>query len=65
MSVANQRAGSARLSLVASKSSVAVVPTERVASTGELIPHGWFEEEIGYISEAPTGTRATIHGHRE
>lgn len=65
MSAANRRAGSARLSLVVLKSSAAAIPAEREATTCEPMPHGWFDEEVGYIGETPAGARVPIHGHRE
>jgi hypothetical protein len=65
MSVANRRASSARLSLVVNKSSAAAIPPEREATTGEPMPQGWFDEEVGYIGETPVGARIPAHGHRE
>jgi hypothetical protein len=65
MSVANRRGSSARLSLVVNKLSAAATPVQREATTGEPMPQGWFDEEVGYVGERPAGARVPAHGYRD
>jgi hypothetical protein len=61
MSVANRCASSARLSLVVDKSRTAEIPAEREATTGEPMPQGWLDEEVGYVGQTPAGVRVPTH----
>jgi hypothetical protein len=65
MSVANRCAGAVRLSLVVNRHSAAAIPPQREATTGEPVPQGWFDEEVGYIGDTLADARFPTHGHRE
>jgi hypothetical protein len=46
-------------------SGIDVPPPKQEAATIESLQGGWFEQEIGLISETPSAGGATTHKHRD
>ena len=58
MCVSKHHAKPVGLSLVVDNSTVGDRATDREAPSGEGIPEGWFEEEVGYVGALPSAVHA-------
>ncbi|TCG06718.1 hypothetical protein BZM27_24220 [Paraburkholderia steynii] len=66
MSRFNRRTNLNTLSIVRGTSTAVAIPTDHRATPTAPMPEGWFDEEVGYLSETPMTLRirAAMHGER-